>query len=136
MGDLFGSSSASTPAVVGYPPLVAFDKDGITTTLSFTKTDTPGETDVMFTSKNSNSYDVTNFVVHAAFPKFIKHEWKSTSGNLLEANGGRTVTQGLKLINTMVGRKRVLMKLKIEYSGKNGEPTTRMAKVGGFPKEM
>eukprot|EP00939_MAST-03C_sp_MAST-3C-sp1_P001159 g1159.t1 len=136
MGDLFASSDSSSPAVVGYPSLVAFDQDGIKLTLSFTKTSAAGETDVMFTSTNSNSYDVTNFVVHAAFPKYIKHEWKSTSGNALAANGAGAVTQGLKLTNTMVGRKQVLMKLKIEYSGEYGGSTTRMAKVGGFPKEM
>lgn len=134
MGDLFSSSTTPAAPVSEYPPIVAFDQDGIHLSLSLTKTETDGVTDVMFTSVNRNAYDITNYVVHAAFPKYIKYQWKSTSGNHLPSNGGGSVTQGLRLTNTMAGRKPILMKLKIDFVDGTGASTSRMTKVGGFPK--
>jgi len=132
MGDLFGQSE---PAPAGYPSITAFEADGITLTLSFLKTGDPALTNVTFTSENSSQYDVTQYKVNAATPKYISLKWQGLSGNVLAANRGGTVTQSLELRNNLVGQKTVKMKLKIEYVV-NGAAVVKMASVGNFPQGM
>ena len=54
--------------------------------------------------------------------------WTAAS---LAANGG-TATQALALTNSLQGKKKVLMKLRITYK-RGGSPVQVMAQVGGFP---
>jgi len=117
--------------------LEAMNEDGIRIVLKMRRSeDEDGVTDVVFESVNNGDDDVVNFVLSAATPRYVKLEWKNLSGNVLKANGALQVTQQVRLTNTMSGKKKVMMKLKITYNRRGSEPQTKLLSLGGFPEGM
>ena len=141
LGDLFGGGGGGDDADEDDDSgneeiLEAMDEDDIRIVLQMRRNEgQSGVSDVVFESVNSGDDDVENFVLSAATPRYVKLEWKNLSGNVLKANGALKVTQQVRLTNTMVGKKKVMMKLKITYD-KAGESQTKLLSLGKFPDGM
>ena len=141
LGDLFGGGGGGDDADEDDDSgneeiLEAMDEDDIRIVLKMRRNEgQSGVSDVVFESVNSGDDDVENFVLSAATPRYVKLEWKNLSGNVLKANGALKVTQQVRLTNTMVGKKKVMMKLKITYD-KAGESQTKLLSLGKFPDGM
>lgn len=151
--DLFGPS-AGTGGMLGmlpspvaqaiqanpYPDIVAFSGNGITVKISFSKPAGPESPRVSMaiSSSNSSSSEITNFLIAAAVPKYLSEvplEWGVASGTTLAPYNGNLVVQDLAVVNSMHGKKKILMRMKIDYQI-NGVPKSELVKVDNFPENL
>uniref|UniRef100_A0AAQ4P2H1 AP-1 complex subunit gamma n=1 Tax=Gasterosteus aculeatus aculeatus TaxID=481459 RepID=A0AAQ4P2H1_GASAC len=78
--------------------LLAYDKGGVTLTLSCEKQSDTGLT-VTLTASNSSDSDLSSFTLQAAVPKSVQLHMKAPSGDSLPARGTAKVTQMVVLNN-------------------------------------
>lgn len=108
----FGAPAAATPvaATPAFPPVHAYEKNGLTVDLEITKPnkDDPSVTVITATTRNGSAVPVDKFVFLAAFPKYIKLKMEPPSGDALPANNAGAITQVVKIQNTMQGEVRLL----------------------------
>jgi AP-1 complex subunit gamma-1 len=69
--------------------------------------------------------------VQAAVPKYLQLKLEPASGSVLTGLGG-SITQSLQVVNSMVGQKGVVMRLRLNYS-KGGQPVLQQLEVSNFP---
>jgi AP-1 complex subunit gamma-1 len=106
--DLLGLLDFGAPAAPPAPPknvqLRAYEKNGLTVDLELSKPnkDDPSMTFITATIINNSPVSLASFVFLAAFPKYIKLKMEPPSGDSL-ATGGGTITQVVKIQNTMHG---------------------------------
>lgn len=113
------------------PGFKAFEKDGLVLTMECSRDGPSNPIDVLCTFKNLSQQDMDRLVFQAAVPKYVTMEMKPASGAALACGGVATVTQLIKVTNT-VPSKPLMMRLKIRYvvGGKQFEETTQ---VSAFP---
>jgi len=138
LNELFGSASpAAAPLVApSHPPVTAFQKDGLSVVLTFTKP-SPGRpelTDAVATMSNTNAQSIDALTLQVAVPKFMQLRLDPASGNALPPVGA-PVTQGIHLTNTMHGQKPIALRLRIAYTVA-GQPKVEMAEVSGLPLSL
>uniref|UniRef100_A0A3Q3L0A7 Adaptor related protein complex 1 subunit gamma 2 n=1 Tax=Labrus bergylta TaxID=56723 RepID=A0A3Q3L0A7_9LABR len=98
-GDLLDLLGGLEPAPAAPAPTVpAYEKDGVTLTLSCEKTSDSGLT-VTLTASNSTDSDISSFTLQAAVPKSVQLHMKAPSGDALPARGAAKVTQMVILNN-------------------------------------
>lgn len=137
--DIFGGgpSLATQPMEMPAPPskrtapgFKAFEKDGLVLTMECSR-EGPGPVDVLCTFKNMSQQDMDRLVFQAAVPKYVTMEMKPASGAALACGGVATVTQLIKVTNT-VPTKPLMMRLKIRYVV-GGKQFEEQAQVSSFP---
>lgn len=105
----FGAPAAAlAPVTPAFPPVRAYEKNGLTVDLEITKPnkDDPSVTFITATTRNGSAVPVDKFVFLAAFPKYIKLKMEPPSGDALPANNAGAITQVVKIQNTMQGEVR------------------------------
>jgi len=112
--------------------IIAYQKDGITITFNFVKTDTPGMYRILATFTNSDSVAVNNFAFMVAVPKFVTLQIKPASGTQLSPFSQNNITQKLQLVNTLHNQKQMMIRIQISYD-KNGQNIVERSQVSDFP---
>ncbi|GMF25881.1 unnamed protein product [Phytophthora lilii] len=103
----FGAPAPAPPAA--NPPLRAYEKNGLTVDLEITKPnpDDKSVTYITATMRNSTAMSIEKFVFLAAFPKYIKLKMEPPTGDVVPPNNSGTVTQVVKIQNSMQGEVRL-----------------------------
>ncbi|KAL4109493.1 hypothetical protein PRIC1_001193 [Phytophthora ramorum] len=132
----FGAPVAAAPTTAN-PPMRAYEKNGLTVDLEITKpnADDMSVTYITATTRNSTAASIEKFVFLAAFPKYIKLKMEPPTGDVVPPNNSGTVTQVVKIQNSMQGEKPVLMRIKLEFFV-NGSKVEDMAAVSNFPSNI
>ncbi|KAL3672109.1 hypothetical protein V7S43_002773 [Phytophthora oleae] len=133
----FGAPAPTPAPPVANPPIRAYEKNGLTVDLEITKpnADDKSVTYITATTRNSTTMPIEKFVFLAAFPKYIKLKMEPPTGDSVPPNNGGTVTQVVKIQNSMQGEKPVLMRIKLEFFV-NGSKVEDMATVNNFPSNI
>lgn len=133
----FGAPAAAPAAPAANPPVRAYEKNGLTVDLEITKPNAadPSVTYITATTRNTTAVSIEKFVFLAAFPKYIKLKMEPPTGDAVPPNNSGTVTQVVKIQNSMQGQKPVLMRIKLEFFV-NGSKVEDMATVNNFPSNM
>lgn len=84
------------------------------------------------TFTNSGPSPLTDFVFQAAVPKYMKMQMQPASASAVPAGGAGSVTQLLKLANSMHGQKPIVMRIKVEYA-LAGNKVSETGEVSNFP---
>jgi AP-1 complex subunit gamma-1 len=136
--DLLGTPTATVPP----PPaktepaarLTAYSNDVLEVIFSLTHAGIPGATDILAEFKNKTTEPVAGFSLQAAVPKVFQLKLDPASGRTLPPAGGGSgvVTQQIHVTNTMPGQKALVMRLRMIYTGKDGQQVVQQAEVA-FP---
>jgi AP-1 complex subunit gamma-1 len=121
-----------TPVASSVPSIVVYEKNGVTIDFSFTNSGSAGATTIKGLYRNTSPSTVSGFVVQAAVPKYIQLRLEPASGNQLPPLGSGSVQQQMHVVNSLVGQKPLMMRLKIGYSC-NGNAVSDMVEVKNFP---
>lgn len=117
------SSLAAQPAPAPPLSIKAFDKNGFIVAMDLAKPNpsNPANTVITCRFSNATSSPISGLVFQAAVPKYLKLEMLPPSSTIIAANSNGTVTQEIRLTNSLQGEKPIMLKLKIAYSsgGKN-----------------
>ncbi|OQS07179.1 AP-1 complex subunit gamma-1 [Thraustotheca clavata] len=133
VNDIMGMMS--TPAV--QPPgqhIRGYEKNGLAMDLELSKPN-PNDPSITYIScmfTNASTYQLDNFVLQAAFPKYIRLIMDPPSGTVIPANMGGRLTQVAKIQNTCYGEKPIMMRIKLEFTI-NGTKIEDMATISNFP---
>ncbi|KAL4160456.1 hypothetical protein PRNP1_001024 [Phytophthora ramorum] len=132
----FGAPAPAAPTTAN-PPMRAYEKNGLTVDLEITKPNAEDKsvTYITATTRNSTAASIEKFVFLAAFPKYIKLKMEPPTGDVVPPNNSGTVTQVVKIQNSMQGEKPVLMRIKLEFFV-NGSKVEDMAAVSNFPSNI
>lgn len=100
---------AQAPAPPQNPKLRAYEKNGLTVDLEISKPnrDDPSVTFIAATVRNATAIPLQSFLFLAAFPKYIKLKMEPASGDVVPPNNSGTLTQLVKIQNSMHGEVRL-----------------------------
>lgn len=110
----------------------AFEDSNLEITFNCTK-ESPDTTAVNTLFSNKSSSQITDLVFQAAVLKHLKLSMNAISSNKIPPNSNGTVTQTMKIVNTLQGTKGIIMKLKIIYN-LNGQTVTKELTLNDFPQ--
>ena len=85
--------------------------------------------------KNSSDAPMYGFNLQCAVPKYVTMEMQPPSSTTIPVFGGNNlkfVTQKIKVTNSMLGKKNLMLKLKVGFT-LNGAKVEHMATCSGFP---
>merc|ERR1711879_15810 len=114
------SPQTSSPSSGKAQPFEAYKNHGITATFNFQPNQGHGVCRVLAVFHNSNSYDIDNFSLMIAVPKYIKLQFKPASGTQLMALSQNSITQKFQLTNTMFGTKPFIIRVQVLFT-QNGQ---------------
>lgn len=135
------ASSTPTPtSTTEAPPVVivpAFEKDGLEIEFSCSKNDplVKQKSELVANFKNNTGAPVYGFNMRCAVPKYVSMELQPPTSTTIPVSGVTgtvPVTQTIRVTNSMMGTKNLMLKLKLSYSSK-GKQMEEMATCGGFP---
>merc|ERR1712176_1365295 len=132
---LLGGGVDPMQAVSGsssFPSIQVYEKNGVSVDFSFTNSGSPGATTIKGLYKNASPNHVSGFVLQAAVPKYIQLRLDPASGNQLPSLGSGSVQQQMHVVNSLIGQKPLMMRLKIGYLY-NGNAVSDMIEVKNFP---
>eukprot|EP00899_Mesostigma_viride_P002184 jgi/Mesvir1/11967/Mv00286-RA.1 len=135
MAPLGGWNAPAAPmmAPAGFPPFIAFQKNGLVVTFAATKDATnPQVTLITATYTNATPTPLTEYSFQAAVPKFMQLRLDPASGTVVPPNNIGNITQTMHITNTMHGQKPLVMRLRIQYKV-NGVPVLEQGEVNTFP---
>jgi AP-1 complex subunit gamma-1 len=138
--DLFGAPAsaasspvAATPGVQTFPSELVFESKGVSVHFSYSRpTATPEVLSVTASFSNSNPFPLTNFDFQVAVLKHVQLAMQPATSTTIPAQSTKQVTQQLTLNNSMHGKKKLLIRVKIDYKA-NGQPVTETTQIGKFP---
>merc|ERR1719238_726406 len=127
------SSPAAPAEPGGFPPFVAWNKNGLV--IEFVCSKDPGNPsitniDASFSNQTGAPFDGLNFQV--AVPKYMQLKMTPPSSTSVPPNNSGKATQQFKVANSMHGQKPLVLRVKIEYSSM-GQPISEMGQVDNFP---
>jgi len=134
------SSPSFTPPAVPTPPSVVtvpgFNKDGLEVYFECRKPDAFNrqKSDIVARFKNTTDDSVFGLNMQIAVPKYLIMEMlppTSTTVPITGVVGAKEVTQTIKITNTLLGTKNLMMKVKISFTSK-GNKIDHMATCSGF----
>ncbi|XP_040027167.1 AP-1 complex subunit gamma-like 2 [Gasterosteus aculeatus] len=129
-GDLLDLLGGFEPAELSpAPQVLAYDKGGVTLTLSCEKQSDTGLT-VTLTASNSSDSDLSSFTLQAAVPKSVQLHMKAPSGDSLPARGTAKVTQMVVLNNP--NKVNLKMRVRVSYT-RQGSPFQDTVQIDSFP---
>ena len=85
--------------------------------------------------KNTAADTIVGFNLQVAVPKYITMEMEPPSSTTIPVYGGnqgKIVTQKIKVTNSMLGTKNLMLKVKVSFT-LQGAKTEHMATCSGFP---
>lgn len=153
--DLFGAPSPA-PAAQPPPPqqqqqqvtpvdgpapadvaVSGFDHRGLAVTFHCTKPDAWNKQHSVLVAKFRNTTDAPIYGLHlqVAVPKYVTMEMQPPTSTTVPVTGGssmKEVTQTVKVTNTLLGTKNLMLKLKASFTSK-GTKVEHMATCAGFP---
>lgn len=114
-----------------------FSHGGLTIEFECTKPDSFNKQQSLLIARCRNlaSDTIVGFNLQVAVPKYITMEMEppsSTTIPVTAGNGSNFVTQKIKVTNTMLGTKNLMLKVKVGFTV-NGAKVEHMATCGGFP---
>lgn len=136
VNDIF---SLSTPAEEKKPTSTivhGVSYEGLSIDFTCSKPD-PMDTEkstLVATFKNLTSAPINGFSLQCAVPKYVKMELLPPTSTTIPVTVGdsASVTQTIKVTNSMIGKKNLMLKLKIAFTS-NGTKFNHMATCSGFP---
>lgn len=123
--------SSTQPAAL----LTAYCNDDLEVLFSVTHAGIPGATDILAEFKNKTTQPIAGFSLQAAVPKVFQLKLDPASGRTLPPVGesaASAVTQQIHVTNTMPGQKALVMRLRMSYTGSDGQQVVQQAEVA-FP---
>ncbi len=136
-----GPMASSNPlsGSTGPSPLIVpgFTHNGLTVEFECTKPDmwNKGTSILIARCKNSAPDALYGFNLQCAVPKYVTMEMEPPSSTTIPVTGGmntKLVTQKIKVTNSMLGTKNLMLKLKVSFT-LQGSKTEYMATCSGFP---
>lgn len=126
------ASGKLTPVIVP-----GFTHEGLTIEFECTKPEiwNKQNSELIAKCKNSNSDALYGFNLQCAVPKYIIMEMQppsSTTVPVTGANNSKVVTQKIKVTNTRLGQKKLILKMKASFT-LQGKKIEHMATCSGFP---
>ncbi|KAF8378312.1 hypothetical protein HHK36_029651 [Tetracentron sinense] len=116
-----------------YPSIVAFQSSSLKMMFSFSKpTGNPQTTLIQATFTNMSSNVYTDFIFHAAVPKFIQLHLDPASSSTLPVSGSGSITQSLRVTNSQHGQKPLAMRIRIAYK-MNNQDVIEQGQINKFP---
>jgi len=123
--------STPTTGSPNFGRITAVDKGGLLVILELLKQQSnPNVGIINMQATNKTNFPFTEFIFQAAVPKYLKVQVGSPSGSVM--NPGESITQQIKVINSLQGQKPVLMRIKVEYNV-NGQIVSEQNEVANFP---
>ena len=127
--------SASPPSLGGSlgPPVLAFSRGGVTVSFEASKpVGGPAHT-TQLTALFANASDApaTDFVLHAAVPKFMTLSMQPASEGVLRPHAA-PASQAMTVVNSLHGSKPLVLRLKIAYT-QAGERVEEVVTFAGLP---
>lgn len=124
--------SEPTPVVVP-----AFTKEGLEVEFVCNKCDktNPQISEIVANFKNTTTFPIYGLNLQCAVPKYVTMAMQPPSSTTVPssaANGAAKVTQSIKVTNTKLGTKNLMMKLKLSFT-LNGNKVEHMATCNSFP---
>lgn len=111
-------AEAPAPSVSGMVLIKAFEKNSFMASMELTKPNQsdPSLTKILCKFSNSGQMPLTNFSFQAAVPKYLKLEILPPTSTTIPGHSNGSVTQEIRVTNSMQGEKNIMLKLKINYS--------------------
>jgi len=123
--------STPTTESPSFGRITAVDKGGLLVILELLKQQSnPNVGIINLKATNATNVPFTEFIFQAAVPKYLKVQLGSPSGSVM--NPGESITQQIKVINSLQGQKPVLMRIKVEYNV-NGQLVSEQKELANFP---
>ena len=121
-------------AQAGDNVITAFEKAGIKILIEMSKPNPaqPSSTRLLCKFSNLTPFNMDNLVFQVAVPKYLKLEILPPSSTTIPSNSTGTVSQEIRLVNSVQGEKGILLKVKIGYL-QNGQAVEETATVSNFP---
>mmetsp|Transcript_14919 Transcript_14919/g.36601 ORF Transcript_14919/g.36601 Transcript_14919/m.36601 type:complete len:964 (-) Transcript_14919:1151-4042(-) len=136
---MMGGGLAPSPAAqpVGAVVVPGFSHEGLTIQFECSKPDVWNkQTSVLIAKCNNSAQDALyGFNLQCAVPKFVTMEMEppsSTTVPVTGANTSKVVTQKIKVTNSQLGTKNLMLKLKVSFT-LQGRKIEHMATCSGFP---
>eukprot|EP00542_Grammatophora_oceanica_P002838 CAMPEP_0194062116 /NCGR_PEP_ID=MMETSP0009_2-20130614/76531_1 /TAXON_ID=210454 /ORGANISM="Grammatophora oceanica, Strain CCMP 410" /LENGTH=943 /DNA_ID=CAMNT_0038713711 /DNA_START=74 /DNA_END=2905 /DNA_ORIENTATION=+ len=144
--DIFGAAPVSQPAVTPAMPAApaaagpvsvpAFTHAGLSVTFDCTKPDTWDKQKSTLIAQFNNMTDapIYGLSMQVAVPKYVTMEMQPPTATTVPQTGGnnKVVTQTIKVTNSQMGTKNLMLKLKVGFTTK-GTKVDHMATCSGFP---
>uniref|UniRef100_UPI00398ED580 AP-1 complex subunit gamma-1-like n=1 Tax=Pristiophorus japonicus TaxID=55135 RepID=UPI00398ED580 len=129
--DLLGGLNVSAPAAI--PPIVAYNKDGLTINFSFQLSGSNSNLlSISLEATNTTQEDMTDFIFQAAVPKSIQLHLLSPSGTVVPALNSGSLAQVVQLLNPQ--KQPVKMRIRLQYCH-CGLPVQQVSEVSHFPPQ-
>ncbi|KAL2510212.1 AP-1 complex subunit gamma-2 [Forsythia ovata] len=137
--DGFGASS-SVPVVENngptLPSIVAFESSSLRVTFNFSKQPENPQTALIEAQFINRSPDIySNFTFQAAVPKFLQLHLDPASSDTLSASGNGSITQKLRVTNSLHGKKSLVMRIRISYK-MNDKDILEEGQINNFPRDL
>lgn len=142
VADLFSPTptpTTTTVAPVEDSPVIvsAFSKDGLEIEFSCRKDDplVKQKTELVANFINKSGSPIYGLNMQCAVPKYISMELQPPTSTTVPVSGGtgsKQVTQTIKVTNSMMGTKNLMLKLKVSFT-LNGNKVDHMTTCNGFP---
>ena len=130
---MLGVQNGATPTVLIVP---GFTHNYLTIEFECNKPDTwnKGVSELIARCKNSGPDAMYGFNLQCAVPKYVSMEMEPPSSTSIPVTGGNAmpVTQKIKVTNSMIGTKNLMLKLKVSFT-LQGVKTEHLATCSGFP---
>lgn len=131
----FGSPAA--PAAAGPVTIPGLTHQGLSIEFECTKPDIWNKQSSVLVAKckNANVAALNGFNLQVAVPKYITMEMEPPTSTTIPPTQGanpKLVTQKIKVINTMLGTKNLMLKVKVSFT-LNGTKVEHLATCSGFP---
>eukprot|EP00708_Paratrimastix_pyriformis_P002021 GAFH01000759.1.p1 GENE.GAFH01000759.1~~GAFH01000759.1.p1 ORF type:complete len:970 (-),score=382.40 GAFH01000759.1:407-3289(-) len=114
-----GMAMAAPPmmgAPVATPPIPVYNARGVTLTMEgFPDPARPNIHTFRCTFSTSLSVPLRNFGFQVSLPKYLRLQMQPASGNILPPNLSGTITQMMRIMNTMHGQQPVQFRGRVEY---------------------
>jgi AP-1 complex subunit gamma-1 len=128
---------AAAPSQPGPITVPGVSHNGLTIEFVCTKPDLWNKqmSELVATCRNSSNDAMYGFNLQCAVPKYVTMEMEPSSSTTVPVTAGnnpKLVTQKIKLTNTMLGTKGLMLKLKVSFT-LNGSKVEHLATCSGFP---
>jgi len=131
------AAPAGAPAAAGPVTVPGLTHQGLSIEFECSKPDiwNKQSSELIAKCKNANVVALNGFNLQVAVPKYITMELEPPSSTTIPPTQGanpKLVTQKIKVINSMLGTKNLMLKVKISFT-LNGTKVEHMATCSGFP---
>ena len=135
--DVFGSAPAPAPAGPQSVIVPAFSHGGLTVEFECSKPEVWNKqnSQLIARCKNTATDALMGLSLQVAVPKYVIMEMEppsSTTVPVTGANNSKIVTQKIKVTNTRMGEKNLVLKVKVSFT-LQGQKIEHMATCSGFP---